>query len=111
VTEINTRDVAEEIVLGDIDDVTEEWLNRLAADYKVPADLLQLACERAYGTPVQETDDLKEMARALDAVLDRHRRMIAGEVRAYARNIHDGIDGATYTAWLDAADRIERGAL
>lgn len=48
---------------------------------------------------------------ALPAVLERHSSMIADEVRDYARRRHDSLDGATYSAYREIADRLERGAL
>jgi hypothetical protein len=78
----------------------------------VPDELMEIGC-RAWRESSQARGGNwtheQQVKAILAAVLDRHRRMIADEVRAYAQNIHDGIDGATYAAYLDAADRIERG--
>ena len=64
--------------LSDIDPVTREWLTRVAAEHRLAPDLLQAACETAYGSPIEETDDIPEMARALAAVLPRYEMMVLG---------------------------------
>lgn len=66
--------------LGDIDDITSAYLGEVADKHSVARDLLQLACERSYGTPLEEHDDIEEMARALAAVLPAARRMWAAEL-------------------------------
>lgn len=54
----------------------------------VPAELLDLACDRMFGTPPEAGDDRRGMAEALAAVLPRYealvRAEVAAEIEAYA---------------------------
>lgn len=73
--------------LNDIDDVTREWIVRLATKNGLDPDLFQAACEAAYGSPLQESDDLDVMVRALKVFADRHEQMVlerkATEIETY----------------------------
>lgn len=80
--------------LNDIDEVTRDWIVRLATKNGLDPDHLQAACEAAYGSPVQESDDLDEMARALKAFADRHEQMVRAKM---AREVGETIDCDTLT--------------
>lgn len=66
--------------LHDIDPVTEDLIVRTAARHGLSPELLQAACEAAYGSPVEETDDIEEMARALKVFAGRHEAMVRARV-------------------------------
>jgi hypothetical protein len=108
--------------LSDIDEVAREWIVRIAGHRGLDPDLLQLACEAAYGSPVEESDDVDVMARALKVVgpfirqqervkvakeirREGARRSPRGRVHTYAEeeNLKD------LAAEIERANRIARG--
>lgn len=77
-----------------------------------PGELIKLANEIENGSVAAEAITFEDAIEGiLPVVLNRHRRMIADEVRDFSRRRRDSLDGATYAAYCDVADRIERGAL
>lgn len=82
--------------LNDIDEVTRDWIVRLASEHGLEPDHLQAACEAAYGSPVQESDDLVEMARALKVFAHRHEQMVRQRA---VREVGETIDCDSLTAF------------
>jgi DNA-binding transcriptional MerR regulator len=73
--------------LNDIDEVTRDLIERTARRHGLDPDLLQAACEAAYAAPVEETDDIEEMARALKVFAARQGQMVRQQT---IRDLRDG---------------------
>ena len=77
---------------------------------EVPAGLVTLACEQAYGTPRDGSDDRRLIARALAAVLPEHekqvREKVADEIKRHA---DEWDDGSSWGGGMLRAEQIARG--